>query len=199
MKTLFIPAYSKSQIKISKEIFKKLPKNLAIFYSIQFKTQAKKIQNLLEKTKKITQFSQILGCSKPKIPKQTHAVILVGSGKFHALAISKNSKLPIFIFSNNKLTPLNKDEISKIQKKQKAAYLNFLHAEKIGVLISTKPGQENLKVLNSKFKKKTYFFLSNNIDTSEFENFGIKSWVNTACPRLSEDNSKIINLQDLKH
>jgi 2-(3-amino-3-carboxypropyl)histidine synthase len=79
-----------------------------------------------------------------------------------------------------------------------ASYLKFLNAEKIGILVSTKPGQENLKkALSLKLKnKKSYLFLSNNIDIREFENFGINSWVNTACPRMDFD-SGVINLRNL--
>ncbi len=78
--------------------------------------------------------------------------------------------------------------------------MRFLNAEKVGILISTKPGQENLKKalsLRTKLKdKKSYLFINNNIDLKEFENFGIDSWVNTACPRLDFDSS-VINIDDL--
>jgi len=91
--------------------------------------------------------------------------------------------------------------MQNLEKKQKASYVRFLNANKIGILISTKPGQENLKkALEFKKKqklKKSYLFIANNIDGAEFENFPqIQSWVNTACPRL-DMNSNVVNLDKI--
>jgi len=204
MKILFIPAKIKSQINKQKitEISKKLPKNLAIAYSIQYKEIANKIKSILSKKHKITQFIQVLGCSKPKFLKETQAILLISSGRFHAVSLAKESKLPVYILESNKLNKISKQEIDLLNKKQKVSYMKFLNADKIGILISTKPGQENLKkaiTLKNKLKnKKSYFFVSNEINTKEFENFSdIQSWINTACPRLDFDSS-IINIDKIK-
>lgn len=198
MKTLFIPAKIKSEINKIKilEISKKLPKNLAIAYSIQYQDIANKIKTILSKKHKITQFIQVLGCSKPKFSKETKAILLISSGRFHAISLAKESNLPVYILESNKLNKISKQEIESLNKKQKASYIKFLNADKIGILISTKPGQQNLKkALSLKLKnKKSYFFISNQINTKEFENFpDIQSWINTACPRLDFD-SRVVNL-----
>ena len=79
--------------------------------------------------------------------------------------------------------------------------MKYLNADKVGILISTKPGQQNLKKaieFKKHLKNKTsYLFIANNINPNEFENFGILSWVNTACPKLDFD-LPIINIRDLK-
>ena len=102
----------------------------------------------------------------------------------------------------NKLTKISEQDIEILEKKQKTSYLKFLNADKISILISTKPGQQNLKkALETKNKiknKKSYLFISNNIDVNEFENFGLDSWVNTACPRLDMEDGRIINFDNLK-
>ncbi len=204
MKTLFIPTKIKSKINKSKilEISKKLPKNIVIAYSIQYKDIIEEIKKILSKNHKIIQVIQVLGCSNPKFPKDTQVIILISSGKFHAISLAKESKLPVFILENNKLEKIPKQEIESLEKKQKVSYMKFLNAEKVGILISTKPGQENIKksiVLKNKLKdKKSYLFISNEINSKEFENFpDIQSWVNTACPRLDFDSS-IINLNKIK-
>lgn len=204
MKTLFVPAKSTLQITDLelKDLSKNLPKNLAIAYSIQYRELAEKIKKYLSKKHKITFFTQVLGCSKPKIPKDTKAVLLIGDGKFHATSLAYETKIPVYLFSRGILTKISKQEIEVLEKKQKGAYLKFLHAEKIGILISTKPGQENLKKaiqFSKKLKKKTpYLFISNNIDTNEFENFQIDSWVNTSCPRMDMNQGPIINIDKIK-
>jgi diphthamide biosynthesis enzyme Dph1/Dph2-like protein len=201
MKTLFIPAKINFDIDFKKIQSLKLPKKLAIAYSIQYKDIAEKIKKILSEKHTITSFIQVLGCSNPKFPKNTDAVLLISSGKFHAISLALNSEIPIYLFENNNLEKISEQEVENLKKKKKSAYLKFLNSEKIGILISTKPGQENLQRamnISKKLKdKKNYFFLSNEINVNEFENFDINSWVNTACPRMDFDAS-VINISDLE-
>lgn len=200
MKTLFIPVYSKKEIdkKALKEL-EKLPKNIAICYSIQFKKQAEELKNKLI-NKKITNFVQVLGCSKPNFSKDTQAILLIGQGKFHSVSLQYETGIPVYLLEENKLIQVSKTDVEKIKQKQKASYVNFLNSKNVGIIISTKPGQQRLKKaidLKKNLEKKSYLFLSNNINTSEFENFKIDSWVNTACPRLDLDDFRIINPEQL--
>ncbi len=201
MKTLFIPAKVKANINKSKikSLSKKLPKNIAIAYSVQYQDIAFEIKRLLPNN--VTKIIQVLGCSKPSFPKTTQAVVLIGSGKFHALSLAHATHLPIYILEHNKLSKITKLEIESFRRRKKGSYLKFLHADKVGILVSTKLGQENLKKainLSKKIKdKKSYLFISNNINSSEFENFGLESWVNTACPRLDMEDLRIINTEEL--
>lgn len=204
MKTLFIPAKVQLEVNEKKISSLKLPKNIAIAYSIQYKEPASEIKQILSKHHNITAFVQVLGCSNPKFPKTTEAVLLISSGKFHGISLAIETNLPIYIVEKNELTKISDTEIELLKKRKKAAYVNFLNSEKIGILISTKPGQENLKkaiYLKSVLKNKnSYLFISNEINIGEFENFGIKSWVNTACPRMDFDSSVInINSLNLSH
>ena len=198
MKILFIPAKINPEINTKKISELKLPINIAIAYSIQYKEVAEKIKQILSKKHKITSVIQVLGCSSPKFSKETEAILLLSSGKFHAVSLAFETGIPVYVLESDNLKKISKEEIDLLNKKKMASYMRFLNAEKIGILISTKPGQENLKrALSLKLKnKKSYFFLSNNIDIREFENFGINSWVNTACPRLDFDSS-VINLRNL--
>jgi len=207
MKPLFIPVYSKISIDKSQilQISKKLPKNLVIAYSIQYEYQAKQIKQILSKNHNILKFIQVLGCSKPIFPESTQAILLIGDGRFHAVSLAFETKLPIYIYTNNQLTKIAETEIKEFEKKKKAAYVKFLNAKKIGILMSTKPGQQNLKkALELKNEllskdKEPYILIGDNINTAEFENFPeIQSWVNTACPRLDMNDARIVNLSDIK-
>jgi len=205
MKTLFIPAKLKSKINKSKilELSERLPESIAICYSIQYINQAKEIKALLEKTHKITKLIQVLGCSKPFLPKTTQAILLITDGRFHAISLSIETKLPVYILNRNKLELISNKDTETLKKRKKASYVKFLNADKIGILISTKPGQENLKralELKKKLNDKTsYLFICNNINTNEFENFPqMQSWVNTACPRLDMDEGSVLNVDQIK-
>jgi diphthamide biosynthesis enzyme Dph1/Dph2-like protein len=202
-KTIFIPAKVKFKLDKDKilEISKKLPKKLFIAYSIQYEDIAKKIKKILSKNHDIKGFQQVLGCSKLKL---NVPILLIGSGKFHAinLALESQGKVPVYILENNFLNKISKEDIEQFEKKKKSAYLKYLHADKVGILISTKPGQNKLKqAIDFKNKKinnkKSYLFMGNIILKNEFENFpDITSWVNTACPRLDMDFG-VVNMRDL--
>lgn len=204
MKHLFIPARIKSSINKNSiiELSKKLPKNIALAYSIQYEELAKEIKQIFSKNHNITFFSQVLGCSKPNFSKQTQAIILVSSGKFHAVSLALESNLPVYILYNNSIQKISDKEIDALRKRKKTAYLKFLSSDKVGILVATKPGQENLKralELKKSLKlknKKSYILIGNNLSPNEFENFHIDSWVNTACPRLDMD-FPVINLDKL--
>jgi diphthamide biosynthesis enzyme Dph1/Dph2-like protein len=200
MKQLFIPAKIKQELDVKKIQSFHLPINIAIAYSIQYKEIALKIKTILSKTHKIIAFVQVLGCSKPKFSRDTKAILLVSSGKFHAVSLALESNLPVYLFNGSNLEKISENEINQLKAKKKTGYMKFLNSDKIGIIVSLKPGQENLKKalsLKSSLKtKKSYLFLSNEINPKEFENFSIESWVNTACPRLDFD-SPAINISDL--
>ena len=203
MKTFFIPARKISKINKSKvlSLTKKIPINIAIAYSVQYKEQAKEIKSLLSKSHKVNFFTQVLGCSKPNFPKNTKAILLIGNGRFHAISLAFESKLPVYILEDHQLTKISKKEIDVLEQKQKSSYLKFLHADKVGILVSTKPGQQRLKQaidIKKKLKKQSYLFISNNINTNEFENFGLDSYINTACPRIDMDSNMVINIDRLR-
>lgn len=196
MKTLFIEARRKLSLDKEKlrELEKLIPSTIYIAYSIQYKELAEKVRKEL-KNKKILGFSQILGCSK--LETDAEAILLIGSGRFHALNLAISSGKEVCIFPE--LSKIEKSEIEKINLREKGKYAKFLLADRIGVLVSTKPGQDNLtlalkikKQIESK-DKKVYLFITDNINVSEIENFPIDLWVNTACPGLSRDSNKVID------
>ena len=204
MKTIFIPAKRRLEFDEGKirEISEKLPEKIAVAYSIQYKDLAYEIKKMLSNNHKVTNLTQVLGCSKPVFSKNTQAILLLTDGKFHAVSLAFETKLPVYVFTNNNLEKVSEKDVELLEKKQKASKLKFLNAENVGILISVKPGQENLKEifdLKKQLKyKKSYLFICNNINAAEFENFQIDSWVNTACPRLDMNTQNIINISDVK-
>ena len=201
VETIFIPTLLNSKINIKEINNFKLPKEIAIFYSIQYKTQANQIKKILSKNHIITKFSQTLGCSTHKISQNTKVILLISNGRFHAISLAIQSKIPVYIYNLSKLEQISNKEIKDYQNKKKGAYLNYLNSGKIGILISTKPTQQNFNqaIKINITNKNQYYFLANNINIQEFENFPqIKSWINTACPRMDMNSSKIINIKDVE-
>ncbi len=200
MKTLFIPA--KSKIDISKVLKKvKIKGKIGLVTTAQFLHQ-------LPKAKKVLKSSiiagQILGCNASvaeKIKNKVDVFLYIGSGKFHPIEVAIKTNKPVYIANpnTNEFSRISEEEIKKKKRNQKGKLLKFLASEKIGILVSTKPFQYNLKkalILKKKLKKDSFIFLFNTLNIEELENFpDIGCWVNTACPRIEGKN--IINVENV--
>ena len=145
----------------------------------------------------------VLGCNAFAFEKKADIFLLLCDGRFHAInnAILLNRELYVFNLFN--LEKVERREIDDYYKKLEGKKKKFLLADKIGILLSVKWGQ-NFKMISKvkerflKMGKSVYVFEADNIDINEFENFsGIGIFVNTACFGLSRDDNRIINLQDV--
>jgi len=202
VKVLYIESKLKDlEESIPESEIKKLPKAIFLAYSLQYKELAEKIKKQIQANNiKITKFQQVLGCSKIN---SKEPVLLIGAGRFHAMNLFLQSP-KVYLLEGNTIIEVPGKEIELLKIRLKTSLIKFLNAENIGILVSTKPGQENIDKaieLKQKLKKKSkqaYIFLSNNIDPTQFENFRIDSWINTACTGLAIDSPEIINYQELK-
>ena len=208
MKILFIEAKYKGKVNLGKDIIDKLPKRIGLVSTVQFVDNLSSIKKQLEKNnKKIIIGGQILGCDVSKADKIKNKVdyfLYIGTGSFHPLGLAYAINKPVFTYSpiDNTLEKISEKEIESYKKRRKGAYIKFLSAKNIGILVSTKPGQNQLKkalALKKKLKDKNcYIFIADTIDLNELENFPfIEAWVNTACPRIVEDKSGIINIDEI--
>lgn len=202
--------------------------NLAVFCAVQFRNDMDKIMELLNKEGYTTQTSkafrtsiegQLLGCdsyadSLELDLSQIDGFLYVGDGYFHPnallLAQEYEEKIkPVFILNMpQQITEIiDKKHIEKYLKKKKANLARFHMSDKIGVFVTTKWGQEYMESglkLKEKYKNKTfYYFIGDNFNDYEMSNFPyIECWVNTACPRIGQDDivrheKPVINIKDI--
>ncbi|MFH0868079.1 MAG: diphthamide synthesis protein [Candidatus Woesearchaeota archaeon] len=219
MKTIFIPAKYTGKVNLGKIEVDKLPKKVGIVTTVQFLDVIEKIKDYLEKKGKEVFIDkdkqknkgQVLGCdvgAAEIIKNKVDVFLYIGSGEFHPIGVALNTKKDVFIFNpvSNVFSKLNNNEIEEYKKRKKVKYVKFLHADNIGILVSTKPGQcsynksvEIKKKLESKGKK-CFIFVFDTLNSNEMENFPfIDFWVNTACPRIAydEDKRNVIGMGDL--
>jgi diphthamide biosynthesis enzyme Dph1/Dph2-like protein len=208
MKILYIEARQKlgkdDQYFIDPNFIKTLPRDVYIVYSVQFKGQALAMKEAIAKHgNTIRGFNQVLGCSKLKTP---YTILLIGQGRFHATNLAlQNPEHPILIYSNGSSIAFGEKDIEKLRQNQKNALNLFFASDKIGILVSTKPGQEHLdsalslkkKIEKKHPEKKVFLFVSNNINTAEFVNFDVPIFINTACKGMAYDSPKIANIDDI--
>jgi diphthamide biosynthesis enzyme Dph1/Dph2-like protein len=204
MKTLFIETRRKLENpELNPNIdASKLPSEIFLAYSIQYKQLAEQIKEKIQKAgRKVKGFQQVLGCTKlqTKFP-----ILLIGSGRFHALNLALQNK-EVYIYNNSIITKISEKETEELKKRKIASFSKFLHSTNIGIIVSTKPGQNNLNKAKSFIEqaekkypeKRFYLFFSNNINIAELENFQADIWVNTACPGLIYDSPKLVNIDDI--
>ena len=188
MKTIFI------DVKDEKDIDAKLPNGrVGLIASAQYLDQLKTL-----KIKNSVYGGLVLGCNADnaiKIKNNVDYFLFLGEGRFHAMNVAIKTGKEVYIASGDKIT---KEEIERYNKETNGKVLKYLNAKKKGILVSTKPGQYNLKEalkLRNDIKD-SYLFIDNTFNLSGLEDFSdIDMWINTACLRIEGKN--IINMEDL--
>ncbi len=219
MKRQFIETKYEGELIIPNEVVEKLPTNIILSMPVQFLGFQDQIVAQLEKAgKQVTLFQsrhgkypgQILGCDILKIPNPlittVDAFFYIGDGKFHPTALLYENELPVHCYNpfNDFFETLTSDYFINLNKKKKGLLVKFLTKENIGVLVTTKSGQNQSKKLESlrtkleREGKNTFIFLADEINLSSLENFNfIDVWINTACPRIVQDFNSL-NMEDLR-
>jgi 2-(3-amino-3-carboxypropyl)histidine synthase len=158
-----------------------------------------------------TEKGQVLGCDASAITKvqdKVEAVLFVGSGMFHPLAIDIDK--PVFVFNPNDGSVKDvKAEVERLRKRRKGAIAKALTCQSFGILLSTKPGQFNMSMARwarDELRMRGLscaILVSNELDPMSVNNYmDFEAYVNTACPRLSDDQERygrpVLNIGMLK-
>jgi len=186
---------------ISKLKFKKI----VLATTVQHVHQLKEMKKIFEKAGKKVFIGrgtlakhpgQVLGCDEGavlSVYEKADAVIFVGDGLFHPLAVKVDK--PVFVIhpKSGKVRSINK-EIELLKKRRKGLLTRALYAKTFGILLSTKPGQFNQKLAEEikkkleKKGKKAEILIANSFDPFSLENFELfDCYITTACPRISDD------------
>ncbi len=205
VKTLFVPA--KTNVKLDTKRLDKIKEDkIGIIFTAQTQDLINEIKKFLEKKgKKVHVGGQIVGCNATnaiKIKEKVEAFLFIGSGMFHPIELVEKTKIKKYYQFNpstNSISKIDATEIKQLEKKKQAKLAKYYSSKRIGIIVTTKPGQENLnlaKAFAKKCGKEAYIFLDNHIDVNKLEDFpDIEFWVNTGCPRLEEKG--IIALKDI--
>ena len=220
MKIMMVEGRYKGDINLSNLDTSVLPKSIGLATTVQFLDYVDEIKQYLESKGTIVfadkmrqkYDTQLLGCdtgAAEKIKDNVDAFLYIGTGVFHPLGISLNIEKEVFCYDpiNAVLSKIDRAEVEKYNRKRKAAYVKFLHATEIGLLVSLKPGQNNFRKaveLKSQLKEKNcYIFAFDTLDFNQVENFPfVQCWVNTACNRILDDYDKfpkpLVDLSDIE-
>ena len=155
---------------------------------------------------------QVLGCDGTAAyagdAKSADAIVYFGGGKFHPTGIASGK--PVLcadphLFDAYWIT----DEIVRQEKRRNGALLAASQARTFGILLSTKPGQFNLsgaklaKKLLEKRGARAEMLVANEFSPLSLANFlSFDAYINTACPRISDDREAygkpVVNISDIR-
>lgn len=224
MKVAHIEARLKNTFLLPEKFIEGLPHKVAVFTTIQFMNSLEPIMKQIEATGRETVVfktghtrhqGQILGCNVQKFKEYANEefddFVYVGDGFFHPKALlwkNEDKKVHYYNPFSGHYSTVDYSEMLGIKKKYTASIAKFYMSNKIGVLISTKPGQFMIKrayELEEEYPdKEFYFFIDNTLDFNALEDFNfIQCWINTACPRIAFDDSikitkPVVNMEDIK-
>ncbi len=162
-----------------------------------FERNGKKV--LIGKGERAIMPGQVLGCDAGavrSVEKDADAVVFIGGGMFHPLALDLEK--PVFIFNPaDSSVRTIEAEIERLKKRRKGAIAKALSCRKFGILLSTKPGQFSLamaKWAKAELEKKGFeasILVANELEPMALKNFmTFECFVNTACPRMADDSEE---------
>ncbi len=199
---IYVPVEIDAELteELKKEIEKIKEKKISIYSSEPFRKLLDLFGDYLEDIgKEVVNKKIILGCSEYEPVGELN--LFIGSGKFHPLALK--GKTYFLNLEKNRFEDLS-GEIMKEEMKKAAKVSKFKNAKKVGILVSTKPGQfyKNYKQLEDKFRKqgkKTRILIFDMITNEKLMGLDYDVYVNTACPRILDNpfDKPVVNLRDL--
>lgn len=203
MNIIHIHAKSTADVKLSEAALNALPARLGVITTIQ---HLHKLDEVISQLKEAVKGGQVLGCnaySARQIADKVDAFLFVGSGEFHPIAVALETGKKVFKWNpfTKQLSVVKNEEIDRYKKRRSAVLAKFLSADKIGILISVKHGQNKIEKaldLAGKKDKEYHLFAFDTLNPSDLENFPfIECWVNTACPRIADEKQNIVNIDEI--
>ncbi len=211
--TVYINARAK--ISVRETVKKTIPllehwNNIGLVTTVQHVYQLDETRELLIKAGKtvvlgdagrIKYPGQVIGCdysNAKSISEEVEAFLFVGGGRFHAMGVAIATLKPTVIADPyEKKAYLIHDEVKKMLKQRWASISNARKAQRFGVLIGLKTGQKKIKKslkikerMQKSGRKVTLFALREITPEALLQFPSIEAFVNTACPRLSLDDTQ---------
>jgi len=204
LKLLHVHAKSNIDVTLPAAKLKLLPKlRWGVVTTIQ---HAHKVGDVIEQLKTAQLAGQVLGCNASeaeRIKDKVDAWLFVGSGEFHPINVAIKTAQEVWLWNpaSKELGKLDPKLAEKFQKRKTGELAKFLHAKRVGIIVSTKIGQKNLvraMELAKQGDKEYFIFACDELDMRQFENFPfVDFWVNTACPRIADERTAMVNVDDL--
>jgi len=191
--------------KLTKEIAKIQEKKVGLVSSVQYLHVLPRIAELIKSAGKDAFVGgHVLGCwtkNAEQAAAKTGALLFVGSGMFHPRGFKCDY---FFDLERGEIRDV-RNEINKWDKVRWGRISKAKDACIFGILVSTKPGQTDMKQAESikdeleKRDKKAFILVMDKITDAALLGLDVDAFINTACPRLMDDSwsKPFINAADV--
>ena len=141
----------------------------------------------------------LLGCdysSAHAISDKVASFLLLGGGRFHAIGLKLSTGKPVVILDPERSAAIAEEiDVDAFKRKRFAIIQAISKAKSIGILVSSKPGQERMplaKRLMSSIidsEREGHIVILNEISPDALLNLDFDAYISTACPRIALDDS----------
>jgi 2-(3-amino-3-carboxypropyl)histidine synthase len=149
---------------------------------------------------KLSHPGQVIGCDLSNaraVAKDVDGFICICGGRFHAIGVALATSKPTVVADPYEARAYSvNDDADRIRKQRWASIKEAADAQRFGVLIGLKSGQKRLekalqirRKLQQATKKTTLLAVREVTPESLLQYPSIDAYVNTACPRLSLDDT----------
>lgn len=186
---------------LEKEFNKIKESKIGLVSTLQFLDSLEKAKEFLESKGKQALIGkgtfndgQILGCdisAAKSVDDKVDTFLYIGSGKFHPLGLSLETKKKVWILDVEKQKIDDLEQVKeKFMKQKYAAIALCKDAKKFGILVSIKTGQLKIDLAKKikddlvKRRKKAYIIVFDEIKPEKLIGYDLDCYINTACPRI---------------
>jgi 2-(3-amino-3-carboxypropyl)histidine synthase len=164
-------------------------RDFSICFSVNFDRIAHRLASALSSIgKRPRELQRVLGCSFPSVD---GVALYVGDGLFHPLGVAVNNSVIAFDPFTRELNEISGEDMDR---RKRGRLLGVLNAERVGILVSTKKGQQHFRdalVIKRHLEnrgKKAEILVMDRIERDSLTGYGVDAYVNTACPRIATDD-----------
>jgi 2-(3-amino-3-carboxypropyl)histidine synthase len=141
----------------------------------------------------------LLGCdysSAHAISDKAASFLMLGGGRFHAIGLRLSTGKPVVILDPERSAAIAEEiDLDAFKRKRYATIQAISKAKSIGIIVSSKPGQERMslarRLLSSTIdsKREGHIVILDEISPDALLNLGLDAYISTACPRIALDDS----------
>ncbi|MBS3789828.1 MAG: diphthamide biosynthesis enzyme Dph2 [Candidatus Thermoplasmatota archaeon] len=204
---IYLPGRSIRFQEIPQELFKRLEGKIALYAPVQHLHQLDKLTEILseegyevvigEGDDRIENPGQVLGCNYSVRVEDADSHLYLGTGRFHPLGLSFSLMRDVLIYnpSTGQIDKVDEKERDDFLRKRFASIVQAEECSKIGIMISRKKGQRRMKTaevirqVGEKEGKEIIPIELDEINKNSIDDLNLGCAVNTACPRISLDDS----------
>lgn len=141
----------------------------------------------------------LLGCdysSAHVISDKVASFLLLGGGRFHAIGLKLSTGKPVVILDPERSKAIVEEiDVDSFKRKRFAIIQAISKAKSIGIIVSSKPGQERMSLAKRLLSfivdsgREGHIVILNDISPDALLNLDLDAYISTACPRIALDDS----------